>query len=90
MTSNLQTMQVLVERALAFAHAALDETATPRRVSEAKMYAAQVLPQLGKTKPEAATLGEARHFLALVGQLRAVLQVLDKKLERGRLLPSPN
>jgi hypothetical protein len=85
---SLRSVQALVERALAFAHAALDEE-SPRRVSEAKMYAAQVLPYLGKTKPEAATLGEARHFLVLVGQLRAVLEVLDKKLALAPL-PRPN
>jgi len=69
----------MVEKALAFAHAAVDET-TPHRVVEAQAYAAKVLPCLAELQPVGFTLGEARHFVELVGQLRAILSVLEKKL----------
>jgi hypothetical protein len=86
--TNAHSMQVMLERALAFAHAALDET-TPHLVAESKRYAALVLPQLGRMKPTALTLGDGRRMIELVSQLRAVLEVLDRKLEH-RLQPARN
>ncbi len=80
--TNTQSMQAMLERALAYAHAALDET-TPHRVAESKKYAAQVLPYLGRMKPAAFTLGDGRRMIELVSQLRAVLEVLDRKLEHA-------
>ncbi len=73
-----QAATKLVEKALAFAHAAIDET-TPQRVAEAKSYAANVLPKIAGMR-NAFTLGEAQQFVAAVGQLRAVLAVLERKL----------
>lgn len=75
-----RTMHTLVEEALAFAHAAIDET-TPYRVAEARTYAAEVLPCIARIKPKSVALGEARELYVLVGQLRAVLGVLERKLE---------
>lgn len=77
---NAQSVQRLVEHALAFAHAALDES-TPHRVAMAKMYAAEVLPHIGRMRPAALTLSEARRLMEHVVQLRAVLEALDRKLE---------
>jgi len=79
--SDVQSVQRLLQRALAFAHAALDET-TPFRVAESKRYAAQLWPRLKQLETRAFTLGEGRNVIDLCGQLRAVLEVLDRKLER--------
>ncbi len=76
----MESVRRLVESALAYAHAALDDT-TPMRVAAAKMYAGEVLPYLDQVKPRAVPLGEARQLLDLVGQLRAVLGVLEKKTQ---------
>lgn len=80
MQMNVRSARNLIEKALAFAHAALDDT-TPQRAAEAFMYAHRVLPEVVKTKPRAVGLGEARHLFELVGQLRAALAILDRKLE---------
>jgi hypothetical protein len=74
------SVQKLVEKALAFVHAALDET-TPERAVGAKMYASEVLLHVGKLKPGAVTLAEAHRLAGMVAQLRAVLTVLGRKLE---------
>jgi hypothetical protein len=73
-------VQRQLERALAFAHAALDET-TAHRVAQAKIYAAEVLPQLAAMRPTALALGEARQIFEHVSQLRAVMKVLERKLD---------
>jgi len=78
----------MVEEALAFAHAALDDT-TPHRVAEAKLHAAEVLPYIGRMRPASATAGDGRRLVELVGQLRAVLDVLERKVEHRSLRP-PN
>jgi hypothetical protein len=65
---------------LAFAHAALDET-TAHRVAQAKVYANEVLPLIASMEPTALALGEARQLFEHVSQLRAVMRVLDSKLE---------
>ncbi len=75
-----QDLQKLVERALAFAHAAVDEPTTPR-ILEARTLANRLLPRLGRVKPPAFTLGEASRIVALVSQLRAVLDVLERRLD---------
>ena len=69
----------MIERALAFAHAALEEP-TPRRVAESKQYAALVLPLLARAD-RSYTLGEGSRIVELVGQLRAVLAVIDRKMD---------
>jgi hypothetical protein len=80
MTHTHSIAQRLVEKALAYAHAALDET-TPYRVAEARMYAAEVLPSVSRMKPRAIGLSEARALFELLGQLRAVMEVLERKVE---------
>jgi hypothetical protein len=73
-------VQGLVERALAFAHAALDDT-TPHRVAEARTRAAEVLPHVARMKPRAVPMSDARQLFELVGQLRATLAILNRKVE---------
>lgn len=77
--TDAESLRKSVEKALAFAHAAVDDPTT-YRILEAKSYAAEVLPRLGRLKPPAFTLAEARRMVALVGQLRAVLDVLSRQL----------
>lgn len=74
-----QSLRQSVERALAFAYAAVDDP-TAYRILEAQRYADQVLPRLQQLKPPAFTLTEAKRMVALVGQLRALLSVLDDRL----------
>jgi hypothetical protein len=71
------TLRSVLERALAFAHAALDE-ATPRYLSAARRLAEQVLPHVVRrgVVPE----DEEREVLQLAGQLRALLGLLEREL----------
>jgi hypothetical protein len=80
---NVHSMQRQVEMALAFAHAALEET-TSHRVAQARTYANEILPQIASLTPSAFSLGEARQLFEHVTQLRAVLGVLERKLEYRR------
>ncbi len=74
-----QWLRRSIEKALAFATAAVEE-ATPYRIIEAKSYALEVLPRLACLVPPAISRSEGKRLLALVGQLRALLHVLDRKL----------
>jgi hypothetical protein len=67
----------MLERALAFAHRALEEP-TPDHVRYAQRYAAWLMPQLERPWRLALTLSEASHVVALVKQLHAVLQAVDR------------
>jgi hypothetical protein len=78
--NDVRMMQAQVERALAFAHAALDNS-TADRVALARVHVADVLPRVAAMKPAALSLGEARELFERVSRLRAVMQVLDRKLE---------
>ena len=69
----------LVQKALAFAHAALEET-KPHYVIEARRYAEAVLPELQQITVRPAALGEAHELFTLVGELRAVMTLLERKL----------
>ncbi len=72
-----------VEKALAFAHAALEEP-TPHRVMLAKRYAAQALPQLaGPARPHSSP-AEARRLLESAGQLRALLAVVERTQDHSQ------
>ena len=77
---NTRSASSLVRRALAFAHAALED-ATPRYAIEAKRFAEEVLPRVSDIKPRAVALGEAHELFQLVGQLRAVMTLLERKLQ---------
>jgi hypothetical protein len=65
-------LEVLLERALAFAHAALEEPSASR-MANARYYALEALSRLRNRGRLQLTLGEAR----LIGQLRNVLEAAD-------------
>lgn len=71
-----------IERALAFVHAALED-ASPYRLAQARAHAEAVLPRVAALKPQALPLGDAQRLFEHVGQLRAVLRVLDSIAEDG-------
>jgi hypothetical protein len=73
--SRKQNLQSFVERALAFAHAALDNP-TDERVTLARVSADDALERVRKLE---LTLGEARQIVLLVAQLRAVLSVVQRR-----------
>ena len=74
---NVQTLQRSLERALAFAHAALDDP-SESNVLQARRYAEAVLPRVTAIAP--AALSEASLLVERVRHLRAVLSVLDRRL----------
>ena len=74
------SIRQMVQKALAFAHAALDDT-RPIYVAAARRYAASVLPKAQRLQRRGLPLGEAHELLALVGQLRAVMGLLERQLE---------
>lgn len=78
MTESDQTlaMKNFLERAIALAHAALDEP-TPDRVASARRYAGEVFPRLRRIERYAMTLGEARQLAELISQLRSVIAAVD-------------
>ena len=82
----ISRMQRQLERALAFAHAALEDT-TVYRVAQARAYADRVLPQVIGMKP--LPLSEARQVFEHVSQLRAVLRILEQKMH-GEEAKTPN
>lgn len=67
-------MNVELERALAYAHAALDRP-TVENITRARRAAAAVLAQLERAR---LTLGEAPRALLLAAQLRTVLNAVDE------------
>jgi hypothetical protein len=69
-------MQEELERALAFAHAALAEP-TPERVALARRCARELMPRMARARRRAMTLGEARELLGRMQNLRAVLAAID-------------
>jgi hypothetical protein len=79
-------MQRQLERALAFAHAALEDT-TVYRVAQARAWAERVLPQVMDLRPMG--LSEAQQVFDHVSQLRAVLRILDQKTQ-GEEAKTPN
>jgi hypothetical protein len=84
-----QTLQKLVERALAFAHAAVDDP-TEIHVIEARSYAQKLVPQLGRLKRPPFTMSEASLIVSLVSQLRAVLEVLNRLMLPAHKQPLPS
>jgi hypothetical protein len=84
-----QNLQKLVERALAFAHAAVDDP-TAVHILEARSYAQKIVPELGRLRRPSFTMSEANRIVSLVAQLRAVLDVLDRRLAPARRQPLPS
>ncbi len=79
--NNVRSLQQQVERALAFADEVL-EHASERRIFEAVMYAESVLPRFAQIQP--AQLGDARQLVDRVRQLRAVVTVLEQRINTPR------
>jgi hypothetical protein len=77
--TDAQLLRQTIEKALAVANAAADEP-TVYRILEAKSYAEQLLPNARAVRPMSFSRGEGRRVIALVGQLRAVHQVLERWL----------
>jgi hypothetical protein len=69
------SLQRFVERALAFAHTALEQP-TEDNLSLARLCADDAL---GRMRTFEFTLGEARQIVLLVSQLRAVLATVDRR-----------
>ncbi|MCU1281481.1 MAG: hypothetical protein JWM53_5027 [bacterium] len=68
-------LQPCVERALALAHAALDEPSDDR-LAAARSHADDALERVRDLD---FTLGEARQIVSLVNQLRVVLAVAERR-----------
>jgi hypothetical protein len=77
--SEMKRIQRQVERALAYVHAALDDSSA-FSIAQARANAEQVLPRVASVMPRALSLSEARQLYEYVTQLRAVLRALDGKL----------
>jgi hypothetical protein len=77
------SLQRFLERALAFAHAALED-ATVDNLENARAYADEVLPKLDRLKKYEFTLAEARQIVLLVTQLRTVLSAVDRRIASDR------
>ena len=73
----------LLDVALAFAHAALNEP-TDRRVTQARLRAEEVLPRIRSLNPSGLPLTEATEVISMVKQLRAVLSLIDRSFEERR------
>lgn len=73
------SLRKAIEKALAFAYAAIEEPTT-YRILEAKSHADEVLPHVAGLNGRAFTLGEGKQLIDLVAQLRAVLTVLNRRL----------
>jgi hypothetical protein len=80
MPTDVSNVKRQVERALAYAHAALDENSASRVVA-ARMYAESVLPRVAEMKPRALAMSDAQQLMDRVRQLRALMKVLDRALE---------
>jgi hypothetical protein len=83
--SDVRTLHRCLERALALAHAAVEEP-TDGRVADARSIAQDVLWFAHRCKPPAATLEEGHALLHLVHNLRAVLQVLERDQSRASVI----
>jgi len=68
-----------IERALAYAYAALDDAA-PDSAMKARRHAEELWPRISTLKPRAVPIGDAHRLVDLLGQLRAVMTLLDRKL----------
>jgi hypothetical protein len=75
MTPELDNLRRYLERALAIAHAALDEP-TPDRVADAHATGHDALALAASRRPGAKTLADGHILYALASQLRGLLAVL--------------
>jgi hypothetical protein len=78
MMTHERSLHHLLDRTLAFAHAALDDSA-PRLLVPAMRHTEHVLRHIGQ--PPLTLLGDAHELLLRVGQLRALRALLERRIE---------
>ena len=76
--TDVDTLKRYLRRALAVAHAALDDGDLARS-DEARALADDVLALSARPRPAAATLSDGAELYALVERLRAVVEALDQQ-----------
>lgn len=76
--TTLKPLPHLLEKALAFAHAAVDDESGDR-VGEARRFATEALGYVERIKPASFTLAEARHVFELASHLRTMLALLERR-----------
>jgi hypothetical protein len=76
MTSSIALLRML-ERALAFAHGALEDP-TPERVGLAKAASEQAMSRLSRIEKLQLTLTDAKEVLELTEHLRTVVALLER------------
>ena len=75
--TDVNTLRRYFERALALAHAAVDDP-TPERIADAQAIGAEVLLLAARGRPAAATLTDGHLLFAHASRLRALLTMLDE------------
>jgi len=75
--TDVTTLRRYFERALALAHAAVDEP-TADRIADAQAIGAEVLSLAARGRPAAATLSDGHVLYAHASRLRALLALLDE------------
>jgi len=76
--TDVDTLRRYFERALALAHAAVDEP-TPARIADARAIGAEVLLLAARGGPAAATLTDGHLLFAHASRLRALLALIDEQ-----------
>lgn len=74
--TDVETLRRYFERALALAHAAVDDP-TPERIADAQAVGTEVLELAARGRPAAATLTDGHLLFAHASRLRALLTMLD-------------
>ena len=75
--TDVETLRRYFERALALAHAAVDEP-TAERIADAQAIGAEVLLMAARGRPAAATLTDGHVLFAHASRLRALLSLLHE------------
>lgn len=75
--TDVMTLKRYFERALALAHAAVDEP-TAERIADAQAVGTEVLDLAARGRPAAATLTDGHVLYAHASRLRALLAMLDE------------
>ncbi len=75
--NDVETLRRYFERALALAHAAVDDP-TAERIADAQAIGAEVLLLAARGRPAATTLTDGHILFAHASRLRALLAMLDE------------
>ena len=76
--TDVETLRCYFERALALAHAAVEEP-TPDRIADAQAIGHEVLLLAARGRPAATTLTDGHILFAHASRLRALLALLDEQ-----------